>query len=155
MRIALDTNLLVYAEAATDDPRSSTVTALLAELPADQLVLPLQVLGELHRVLTQKAKWPRPLAQTAINTWMQAYETAPTTPAVLQTALQIASDHQISTWDAIILAVAAEQRCRYLLSEDYHNGFQWQSTRVINPFVGGVPADLVAVAAILANPTIS
>jgi hypothetical protein len=32
------------------------------------------------------------------------------------------------------LAVAAEQRCRLLLSEDPENGFTWQGVTVENPF---------------------
>jgi len=32
------------------------------------------------------------------------------------------------------MSVAAEHRCRLLLSEDFQNGFTWQGVTVINPF---------------------
>jgi len=31
--------------------------------------------------------------------------------------------------------VAAEQRCRLLLSEDFQHGFTWHAATVVNPFV--------------------
>jgi predicted nucleic acid-binding protein len=37
-------------------------------------------------------------------------------------------------WDALILAVAAENRCRLLLSEDFQAGFTWRGVTVVNPF---------------------
>jgi len=30
--------------------------------------------------------------------------------------------------------VAAENRCRLLLSEDFQNGFTWRGVTVVNPF---------------------
>lgn len=39
------------------------------------------------------------------------------------------------SWDALILAVAAENHCRLLLSEDFQNGFTWRGVTVVNPFV--------------------
>jgi len=37
-------------------------------------------------------------------------------------------------WDALILSVAAENRCRLLLSEDLQDGFTWRGVTVANPF---------------------
>jgi predicted nucleic acid-binding protein len=144
MRIALDTNLLVYAEAVPGDPRSRQMHTWLARLPTADVVLPLQVLGELHRVLVQKVRWERSQAQSAVDDWMASYESAPASAETFQAALQMSSDHQVSTWDAIILAVAAQERCRYLLSEDYQHGFAWRSTRVVNPFSADLPHDIAA-----------
>src|SRR3546814_1869579 len=52
---ALDTNLLAYAEGVNDADRQAKAIAFLGMLPADRVVLPVQVLGELFRVLTRKA----------------------------------------------------------------------------------------------------
>jgi predicted nucleic acid-binding protein len=48
-------------------------------------------------------------------------------------------DHQLPIWDALILAVAAESRCRLLLSEDFQNGFTWRGVTVVNPFGTQIP----------------
>jgi len=37
-------------------------------------------------------------------------------------------------WDALILAVAAENHCRLLLSEDFNAGFTWRGVTMVNPF---------------------
>ena len=36
--------------------------------------------------------------------------------------------------DALILSVAADQRCRLLLSQDLPHGFTWRSVTVLDPF---------------------
>jgi predicted nucleic acid-binding protein len=37
-------------------------------------------------------------------------------------------------WDALIMSVAAENKCRLLISEDFQNGFTWRGVTVVNPF---------------------
>lgn len=49
-------------------------------------------------------------------------------------AADLATDHQLSISDAVILAAAAEGRCRLLLSEDMQEGFTWKGATVTNPF---------------------
>ena len=63
MRVALDTNILAYAEGLGDALRCSMAVQLLEQLHSAELVLPAQTLGELSRVLTGKAK-RTPLAVT-------------------------------------------------------------------------------------------
>lgn len=55
-------------------------------------------------------------------------------PSCFQMAFEISATHQLQIWDALILAVAAESRCRLLLSEDFHDRFSWNGVTVVNPF---------------------
>ena len=48
--------------------------------------------------------------------------------------MDLAADHGLSIWDAVIVAGAAQAGCRLLLSEDLQNGFTWQGVTVVNPF---------------------
>jgi len=48
MRIALDTNVLVYAEGVGDDARRAATMQLLDRLPPESVLLPVQVLGEVE-----------------------------------------------------------------------------------------------------------
>jgi len=48
--------------------------------------------------------------------------------------MDLVVDHRFQVWDALIMAVAAENHCRLLLSEDLHNGFIWRGVTVVNPF---------------------
>ncbi len=49
-------------------------------------------------------------------------------------AADLATDHQLSIWDSVILSAAAEAGCRLLLSEDLQDGFTWKGVTVTNPF---------------------
>lgn len=48
-------------------------------------------------------------------------------------AADLATDHQLSISDAVILAAPAEGRCRLLFSEDMQEGFTWKGATVTNP----------------------
>lgn len=49
-------------------------------------------------------------------------------------ALDLAATHRLYIWDAVVLAAAADARCRLLLSEDFQEGFSWSGVTVSNPF---------------------
>ena len=135
VRIALDTNILAYAEGAGDTRRCNAARTLVGRLPGHLVVLPLQTLGELHRVLIGKLGRLPVDARTAILTWADAFEVADSTFEAMRGALDLAADHQMPIWDALILSVAADQKCRLLLSEDFQNGMTWRGVTVVNPFL--------------------
>ena len=87
MRVALDTNLLVYAEGVaflpSDTHKPAVVHDLLDAVPAEDVVVPAQVLGELYRVLTGKVKRPATEVRTAILNWCDLYAPVDTTAAVM------------------------------------------------------------------------
>lgn len=135
MRIALDTNILAYAEGLGDERRCSAAMQLIEQLPCNEVVLPAQTLGELSRVLTGKAKRTASRTREAVLSWADSFEVADSTWFAFQSALDLTVDHHLPVWDALILAVAAENHCRLLLSEDFQNGFTWRGVTVVNPFV--------------------
>ena len=134
MRAALDTNVLVYAEGVGDSRRVSASRELLNQALAADLVIPVQCLGELFRVLTGKAGRSREQAQNSVLDWMDAFEVENTTTAAWRGAMDLCVAHQLSSWDALVLNVAAESGARLLLSEDMHPGLNWRGVRVVNPF---------------------
>jgi predicted nucleic acid-binding protein len=52
----------------------------------------------------------------------------------MATAMDLAADHGLGIWDAVILTVASQAGCRMLLSEDMQEGFTWGGVTVVNPF---------------------
>jgi hypothetical protein len=46
----------------------------------------------------------------------------------------LSASHQLQIWDALILSVAAENRSRFLISEDFQNGFTWKGVTIVNLF---------------------
>ena len=137
MRVALDTNILAYAEGVGDAPKCTSAVNLIGQLQAEEVVLPAQTLGELFRVLTGKLKISCIDAEQAILMWADAFNIADSTWSAFQSAFDLIRDHQISMWDGLIMSVAAEQGCRVLLSEDFNDGFTWRGVTVINPFNTG------------------
>jgi predicted nucleic acid-binding protein len=134
MRIALDTNILVYAEGLNDAARKGTAVKLLRRLPPENVHLPVQAVAELFHAMVTKAGVARADAKNAVLRWCDQYSLVDTSEAVLLSAMELSSQHQLRTWDAIIMAAAASAGCRLLLSEDPHDGFTWKGVTVANPF---------------------
>ena len=59
-------------------------------------------------------------------------------------ATDLAALHQISIWDSVILAAAADAGCRLLLSEDMQDGFTWNGVTIANPFASSLHPLLAA-----------
>jgi predicted nucleic acid-binding protein len=91
-------------------------------------------LGELSRVLLTKAKRSAEDTRSAVLSWADTFSVADSTWPAFQAALDLNVDHKLQIWDALILAVAAEQHCRILLTEDMHAGFTWRGVTLVNPF---------------------
>lgn len=134
MRIALDTNILAYAEGIGDERRCRLAQDMIALLPVEGVLLPAQVLGELHRVLTLKARRAPAEVKAAVLGWADAFTVGDSTWRALESAFDLASDHGMQIWDALILSVSAEHKCRLLLSEDLQSGFTWRGVTITDPF---------------------
>ena len=134
MTVALDTNILAYAEGVNGAPRKQVALELLRKLPPESTLLPVQTLGELFNVLVRKAGRSPANARAAILTWGDTFPLIETSPAVLAAAADLATDHRLGVWDAVILSAAAEAGCRLLLTEDLQDGFTWSGVTVTNPF---------------------
>lgn len=138
MRIALDTNVLAYAEGIGDETRRRKTHALLSALPVNNIVLPAQALGELFRVLTGKNGVARTKARAIVLSWSDAFSVYDSTHAAFLSAFDLAAEMSMQIWDGLILSVAAEARCRILLSEDFQHGFTWRGITVVNPYTDEV-----------------
>jgi len=144
MKIALDTNVLAYAEGASGTVMRHKALALIQRLPPTSIVLPVQTLGELFHVLVRKAKRRPGRARVAVLSWRDAYAVMETSAAVMVSATDLAADHGLTIWDSVVLAAAAEAGCRLLLSEDLQEGFTWRGVTVANPFAATLHPILAA-----------
>ena len=135
MRIALDTNILAYAEGVNDARMRNQSLNLISRLPRQNVVLPVQVLGELFLVLLRKGQRPPEEARSIILNWRNAVPTlVETTAEIIVAATDLVVTHRLGIWDSIVLCAAAEANCGLLLSEDLHHGFVWRGVTVVNPF---------------------
>jgi predicted nucleic acid-binding protein len=135
VRVALDTNVLAYAEGVNGAEMKRTALELIEKLPGGAVLLPVQTLGELFSLLVRKAGRTPAKARKAILSWRDAFSLIETSADVMVAAADLATDHQLSIWDAVILSAAAEAGCRLLLSEDLQEGFTWKGVTVTNPFM--------------------
>lgn len=134
MRVALDTNILAYAEGVKDIEKRDGVIDLIRRLPQEAAVIPVQVLGELFNVLVRKAGKSRIEARAAVMSWRDTFAVVGTTPEIMLSATDLAADHQFGIWDAVILSAASHTGCRLLLSEDLQDGFTFGGVTVVDPF---------------------
>jgi len=134
VRLALDTNILAYAEGVNGASMRKAALELVQRLPEGATLLPVQTLGELFNLLVRKARRTPAKARKAILSWQDAFPLIETSAQVMLAAADLATDHQLSIWDSVILSAAAESGCRLLLSEDLQEGFTWKGVTVTNPF---------------------
>ena len=150
MRVALDTNILAYAEGVNGAAMKRAALELLQKLPEGAVLLPVQTLGELFNLLVRKAGRARAKARTAILSWRDAFPVIETSAEVMLSATDLATDHQLRIWDAVVLSAAAEAGCRLLLSEDLQEDFTWRGVTVTNPF--STPRHELLAALLATNP---
>lgn len=134
MNVALDTNVLVYAEGLNGAEKKQTALDVLGRLVPDSTFIPVQVLAELLAVLVRKAGVSRSRGVAAVLGWGDAFPLIETSSGVLLSAMNLVTTHHLSVWDAVILAASADAGCRVLLSEDLQEGFTWSGVTVVNPF---------------------
>jgi len=134
MLVAVDTNVLAYAEGTNGSARKASALELMEALPQDATLLPVQALGELFCLLVRKAGRTRSMARDAVLGWGDTYPLIETSPDIVLAAMELTVRHQFGWWDAVIVSAAASARCRLLLSEDLQDGFTWSGVTVTNPF---------------------
>ena len=143
MRVALDTNVLAYAEGVNGESMKANALALVSKLPNSTTFLPVQVLGELYHLLVRKAGRSPHRARAAVLSWRDAFAVIETSEAVLTSAIDAAVHHHFGIWDSVALSAAGAAGCRLFLSEDMQDGFVLGGTTVVNPFAK-VPHPLLA-----------
>jgi len=138
-RIALDTNVLVYAEGVErhpDDRRKALLSqAIIRGLTRGEgWSAAVQALAELHAVLVRHARRTPHAATLRVRHLALSCEVVSTPEEAFDDALTLAADHHIQVYDAIIVVAAAEAGAELLLTEDLHDGFTWRGVTVTNPF---------------------
>ena len=126
----LDTNILIYAFAA-QEPRSARAETLLA----DGGVIGVQVLNEFTSVTRRKLGWHWKQIEAALAVVEELLGPAlPLTTSIHAQAVVLARDHDLSFYDALIVAAAEDAGCRILSTEDLQHGRKFGTITIENPF---------------------
>ena len=123
MLVALDTNILVYAEGVNGKARQREARLLVRKLADEQTLIPVQVLGELFNVLTRKAGQSRADARATVLRWGDTFPLIETSSSVLLMAMDLSADHQLSMWDAVAVSWLIPWRAKVPL----FSGLTWQA----------------------------
>ena len=142
MNVALDSNVLAYAEGVNGAASRDAALRLLEPLPPESTFVPVQALGELFNVLVKRARRSRADATAAVLSWGDTFLLIESSNDVMLAAMELSKTHRLGIWDAVIMSAAADARCRLLLSEDLQDGFTWRGVTVTNPF-GSAPHPLL------------
>jgi predicted nucleic acid-binding protein len=137
-RVAYDTNILVYIQGVENHPddlakieSARSMHENLAETCT--CVAPQQALGELYSVLVRATR-NRDFAREQLLRCFEEFDVAPPDSGTFADAIDLATEHKLQLWDALIIATAASGGCSLLLSEDMQDGFAWRGVTVVNPF---------------------
>ena len=132
----VDTNVLVYRFDHDEPVKRARAGEVLDSIGgAGRLVLSTQVLQEFYVSVTRKLA--RPLGPEVALEAVRQLATFPIVridPDLIEEAILLSRDHQLSFWDSMILQAAARGGCRVLLTEDLQDGFEVLGLRVVNPF---------------------
>jgi predicted nucleic acid-binding protein len=132
--VFFDTNILIYAY-STDVRRERALSIV-----AGGGVISAQVLNEFTNVLRKKQKQDWSIIETALRSLRFLFpDILPLTSETHAAALELARDHGLAFYDALIVASAIEANCKTLYSEDLQHDRVIAGLTIRNPFVEGAP----------------
>ena len=135
MRSLLDTNILVYADAADDPAKQRRAVELITGLRASgSAVLSTQVLQEYVNVALRKLRLPHALIRDRLN-FYRRFDVVPASADLIAGALDLHLLHSLSFYDALVVQAAAASGCQRLLREDMQHGATFRGVLIENPFL--------------------
>ena len=143
-RVALDTNVLVYAELEPATRKGQRAQQIAVAAAADG-VIAAQVFAEFLRVVQRHDSARLGRALSLIDGYLEFYASPISSTDTFKTAVEIVSAHRLQMFDAIIIAASAAAGATVLLSEDMQDGRSFAGLRILNPFD---PANAAAVDAL-------
>jgi predicted nucleic acid-binding protein len=149
--IAIDTNILAYAEQKEDaQGRHEQAIVLMEKLTTGTHCIPIQVFAEFMNACRKKKLLSMEQSARKIHLYGNVFETPYTLQDDLIAAAELLTRFKLQYFDALIIAVSNRAGATILLSEDMQDGLEVDGLRILNPFVAendGVLADYFAVQA--------
>jgi predicted nucleic acid-binding protein len=140
--IAIDTNILVYAEQKEEHERHQQAIILMEKLTTGAHCIPIQVFAEFMNACRKKKLLSIAQSARKIQLYGAVFETPHTLQDDLIAAAELLTPFKLQYFDALIIAVARRAGATMLLSEDMQDGLEVDGLRVVNPFVAANDAVL-------------
>jgi predicted nucleic acid-binding protein len=138
-RVFVDTNVLIYAHDIQAGRKQEKAAQILGDLwETRNGVLSIQVLQEFYVNVTRKIPAPlkRSTARDIIRQYSVWFIVEPDAGMILR-ASELEESHQLSFWDAMIVAAARQAGAEKILTEDLNHGETIDGVFIENPFAGG------------------
>jgi predicted nucleic acid-binding protein len=132
-RVALDSNILIYAELEPDSEKGARSAELILRTASDG-VIPAQVLGEYLRFVQRRVPASFDEAVRQASLYQDAFLTPATTDATINKAAELARSHRMQFWDCVVCTASMGAGAKVLLTEDMQDGRLIAGLRLINPF---------------------
>ncbi len=134
--VFVDTNVLLYAQDPRDPAKRGSAERWLVWCWQTQRArISTQVLNEMYVNVRRVAPQLAVEAARALVRRYRLWNPWCVDGATVDIAWQIQDQFSVSYWDALMLAAAREQGCRYLLTEDLQHAQQLDGIQIINPFI--------------------
>ena len=137
MRAFFDTNVLVYAfDSSAPEKQDRALNLFDALASKGDAVLSTQVLQEFFVVTTRKLATP--LSSERAEEIVRQFAQLPTViidPDLILQAVRFTRAHQVTFWDALVVAAAKFGGATELLTEDLQHGQTIEGVRIVNPFI--------------------
>jgi len=136
-RTFVDTNVLIYAHDVDAGARHTVAARLVTDLwETRRAIVSAQVLQEFYVNATRRipSPLPRALARQLVKTY-SVWQTELVGPTEIQRASELEEEHQLSFWDALIVAAALKGGASTILTEDLSPGRTVSGVRIEDPFV--------------------
>ncbi|MEY4750765.1 MAG: hypothetical protein RIQ60_2979 [Pseudomonadota bacterium] len=136
--VFVDTNVLLYSRDPRRADKQAQAAAWLRACWERQVGrISSQVMHEFYANLRRLAPSLTAEEQRSVVREYRAWTPWPVEDDTVDLAWTLQDRYTLSYWDALMVAAAIEQGCRYLLTEDLQHAQHLDSVQVLNPFVVG------------------
>lgn len=135
VRSFIDTNVLIYADAADEPVKQAQAIAIIREHRLTHTgVVSTQVLQEFAATAIRKLGLPPELIRERLE-FYSGFEVINASVPLIMMAFDLRIIYSLSFWDAMIVQAAREASCTVLLSEDLQTNATISGVRIVNPFL--------------------
>src|SRR6266545_5901553 len=121
IRVALDSNILIYAELEPDSEKGTRSADLILRVARDG-VIPVQVLGEYLRFVQRRVPAGFEEAVRQASIYREVFLTPWTTDDVVAKAAELARTHGLQLWDCVVCVASADAGAKVLMTEVMQDG---------------------------------
>ena len=137
-RVFFDTNIVVYCFDTLEPRKQTRAKDLLAHALNSKLgIVSYQVVQEFCNVAckARRLQLPHERILAYVNLVLQPMNQVGSSPALIESALRLRSEHSFSFYDSLIIASATQAKCQVLYSEDMQHMQRVGDLQIVNPFL--------------------